>query len=1227
MPCLGYSYHAASTGWYAMNTAQILGYPLLLISALELFLGFLLLKQNPRNSLANKATAACAIVAAAWSLSTSLMYIRLSLGLDYLLFARTSWIGWFTVPTALQTVFFLKDERSRKARIAGMILYPFWTAVLFLCLFTDLIVTSGFVPLPYSNSPGPLEMPMRLIGSMMVFWLIYEIVKLKRQVSGYRRAQLSYYLYGTAIFGTGGAVIGGLLQVFTGRGLEPSLSAYFSLPWVLMIFYAITRHRLFDIRLIMSRTLIILILSFCVSAFQFVLFKVLEPLIGPVATIFISVPVIGVIFFGTPLSRNVQQWINDLVLRGRYQYQSMLKDSASAMVAILDRDELLRFVVETVRRGLGARDVFLYLLGPDGRYSLRHCRRANGEMPDCCALPDNVVACLTDTGQPIIGDELAVGPSGIDTGLIETIRSMGVEIVLPLIAQGRLLGALTLSQRSSGEPYLQGDIDALQTLTGQAAVAIENARLFDEAVQARASLKESEDIFRTLAETSNAAILISRPDEVIYVNQALSRMSGYTVHELQAMNPYAVVHHDFREMMIERGKARLRGEEVPSQYEFKFVHRDGSERWAIASSAALKLRGGPALLATIVDITDLKNAEEERARLYEENEKNYREKITEQERFSAILQMASDGFWIVNDEGRIVFINDAYCRIAGYTREELLSMSIADLEAEESPEIIRKHMNRIRQTGSDRFETRQRRKNGSIVLLEVTVNRYRDEKSVFAFLRDITERKRLEDERTRLYEENLRYYQERIAEQERLAVVLQATSDGFCIMHDDTRFLFVNDAWCAMLGYKREELLAMRIQDIDVHLSKEQVMAALGGITQKGYGLVETRHRRKDGTVIDVEISVNRYRTENQYLAFLRDVTARKRAEEALRLSEERFRQVSETAREWIWEVDLDGRYTYSSPVVMTLLGYHPDEIVGKFSFFDFFVPEEKEQLKRDAFKVFAGREVFHDFVNRNLHRDGRVVVLSTSGIPILDEQGRLVGYRGVDFDISERIRAEQERRVFYEESLNHYQQILNEQQRHEAEKENILKDLHDGIGGITTNIKLLAELAQKQDEPSSVKRSLSTIADLSQESLSEIRSFIQSLDAKELTWQAIAAEFRSLGSSIVVPHGITFSLDVRFGEATGGPTSSVSMNLFRIYKESLANIIKHAKASAVDVHFSVEGGRVSLEVRDNGVGLDGKRASGRGLVNMKNRAREMDGELAVTTDKGTRVHLDFPIP
>jgi hypothetical protein len=113
-----------------MNTAQILGYPLLVISALELFLGLLLLKQNPRNSPVNKATAACAFAAAIWSLSAAFMYIEVSLGRDFLFFARFSWVGWFTVPTAIQTVFYLTDEQSRKARITGMILYPFWSVVL-----------------------------------------------------------------------------------------------------------------------------------------------------------------------------------------------------------------------------------------------------------------------------------------------------------------------------------------------------------------------------------------------------------------------------------------------------------------------------------------------------------------------------------------------------------------------------------------------------------------------------------------------------------------------------------------------------------------------------------------------------------------------------------------------------------------------------------------------------------------------------------------------------------------------------------------------------------------------------------------------------------------------------------------------------------------------------------------------------------------------------------------
>lgn len=1063
-----------------MNTAQILGYPLLVISALELFLGLLLLKQNPRNSPVNKATAGTAFAAAIWSLSAAFMYIEVSLGRDYLFFARFSWVGWFTVPTAIQTVFYLSDEQSRKARITGMILYPFWSVVLALSLFTDLIVTPGYIPVPYQNSPGLLELPLRTIGSLTALWLIGELVRLRRKTTGYRRSQLGYYLYGTIIFGTGGAFIGGLLQVFTGRGLEPSLSAYFSLPWVLMIFYAITRHRLFDIRFVVSRTLFILVLSFCVSAFQFVMFKMLEPMVGAVATIFISVPVIGVIFFGTPLSKNVQQWINDLVLRGRYRYQQMLKDTATAMVTILEREELLRFAVERVRSGLGVTEVFLYVREAGGSYSSRQYGGIE-QIAGGCVLPHNVINHLWTTGQPIIRDELSTGPSGIDPGLMETVQRIGAELLIPLIAKGRMLGVLTLNERGNGEPFLQGDLEALQTLASHTAAALENAELFEEAVQARAHLRESENIFRTLAETTTAGIFIFRTDRFLYANKAGARMSGYSIEELLFMSPWAIIHPDYRSTTLERGRAIMQGQQISPQNEFKVVTKAGMDRWAVSTSAVIELQGEPALITTLVDITDLKAAEEERARLYEENEKHLRERIAEQERFSAILSATSDGFWIVNDANRITFVNEAYCRMSGYSRDELLTMSIADLEAEESPQAVREHTERIREQGYDRFESRHRRKDGSIFHLEISVNRYRDERTIFAFLRDISDRKKAEAEKARLNEENMRYYQERVAQQERFATVLSATSDGFCIVGGDKRFQYVNDAWCSMLGYSRDELMSLTIGDLGARLSDDQVSGEFDATRSQGHGVVESRHRRRDGTVIDVELSGTWYGKEDVFFTFIRDISERKRSER---------------------------------------------------------------------------------------------------------ERDRMI-----------------------------------------AEKEKILKDLHDGIGGLTSNINLLAELAQKNNDLGEVRKSLATISELSRESLSEIRGFIQSLDARELSWQAVAAELRSMGNMIIVPHGIGFSIDTKVGDLSGSPSSIIAMSLFRIYKESLANVIKHAKATKVDVSFGVGEGKAVLEIRDNGIGLDGRRGSGRGLMNMKSRSTEIGGSLAVLSENGTRVRLEFPLP
>jgi PAS domain S-box-containing protein len=153
------------------------------------------------------------------------------------------------------------------------------------------------------------------------------------------------------------------------------------------------------------------------------------------------------------------------------------------------------------------------------------------------------------------------------------------------------------------------------------------------------------------------------------------------------------------------------------------------------------------------------------------------------------------------------------------------------------------------------------------------------------------------------------------------------------------------------------------------------------------------------------------------------DRLARKRAEESLRKSEERFQQVAENAHELIWEVDAQGLYTYVSPIVEKILGYKAEQVVGEKHFYDLFHPENREELKGAAFKVFAEKQPFREFINRNVHKDGRTVWLSTSGIPILDETGSLLGYRGADIDITGRKKAEEALR----ESEERYRTLFEE--------------------------------------------------------------------------------------------------------------------------------------------------------------------------------------------------------
>ena len=179
-------------------------------------------------------------------------------------------------------------------------------------------------------------------------------------------------------------------------------------------------------------------------------------------------------------------------------------------------------------------------------------------------------------------------------------------------------------------------------------------------------------------------------------------------------------------------------------------------------------------------------------------------------------------------------------------------------------------------------------------------------------------------------------------------------------------------------------------------------------------------HREQSREELEQELGELKKAYSSLQSLYEKGLAERRLAEAELSESERRFMQVAESAGEWIWEVGANGLYTYSSPVVEKMLGYTPDEIVGKKHFYELFNAENKEETKRSALQFFASKQALKEFENQNVHKDGTLVWLSTTGSPILDKEGELLGYQGVDTDITERRKVEEalkESEYFFKES------------------------------------------------------------------------------------------------------------------------------------------------------------------------------------------------------------------
>ncbi|MBM3244190.1 MAG: PAS domain S-box protein [Candidatus Omnitrophica bacterium] len=119
--------------------------------------------------------------------------------------------------------------------------------------------------------------------------------------------------------------------------------------------------------------------------------------------------------------------------------------------------------------------------------------------------------------------------------------------------------------------------------------------------------------------------------------------------------------------------------------------------------------------------------------------------------------------------------------------------------------------------------------------------------------------------------------------------------------------------------------------------------------------------------------------------------------------SEDRFNQITKISKEFIWDVNEKGLYTYASPAVENILGYKPEELVNKLHFYDIFPPEDKKRLMEEIFENIEKKVIFRRFVNKCLHKNGNIVILETNAVPIVNKNGGLLGYRGADTDITER--------------------------------------------------------------------------------------------------------------------------------------------------------------------------------------------------------------------------------
>ena len=371
-------------------------------------------------------------------------------------------------------------------------------------------------------------------------------------------------------------------------------------------------------------------------------------------------------------------------------------------------------------------------------------------------------------------------------------------------------------------------------------------------------------------------------------------------------------------------------------------------------------------------------------------------------RFRTFVDRATDAFFLLDEKSTVLDVNREACDGLGYTREELIGKHRGDFDVEIDDEFLRSLKQRVGAGEAVTFETRHRRKDGTSFPVEVRLGQLEQDGRMFLCLvRDITERKRTEDE--------LR------ASEDRFRSFIDHATDGFFLFDDDQAILDVNRQAYEGLGYSREEMIGMRPGDFDVGLDAASI-AQIGERVNRGQTVTfETFHRRKNGTVFPVEVRARRFKQGvHQFrLSLARDITERKRAEEVLSESEAKLQRAQRIAHFGWWERDFTTNRVSLSDEVSRIFGLDPVDLPEWHArWLDLIHPEDRPKTAEAAADALLAGGPRYDVEYRVIRPDGTARVVHSQGDVTWDEFGQPVRQFGVLQDITELRQAEGELRA-----------------------------------------------------------------------------------------------------------------------------------------------------------------------------------------------------------------------